>query len=68
MLDQMLEIGKFLQGKFNSWDELMESFCRRAEYDTPPYAYEGWLTLYQCIRDQTDVYQIDWDLKLEKKW
>lgn len=35
----MLEIGKFLQGKFNSWDELMESFCRGAEYDTPPHMH-----------------------------
>ncbi len=68
-LDQMLEIGKILQGAFDSWDELMESFCRGAEYDKKtPYAYEGWLTLYQCIRDQTEVYQIDWDLKLEKEW
>lgn len=25
-LDQMLEIGKILQGAFDSWDELMESF------------------------------------------
>lgn len=67
-LDKALEIAQELQGKFSSWDDLMESYMRGYEYWSDESA-DPRREVYQELKARSDgPYQVSWGLNLEKSW
>lgn len=67
-LDKALEIAQELQGKFSSWDELIESYMRGYEYWAEDSA-DPRREVYQQIKSRSgSPYQVAWDTPLEKSW
>ena len=67
-LDKALEIAKELQGKFSSWDELIESYMRGYEYWSEASA-DARRNAYEDIKGRTNSpYKADWNAALEKSW
>lgn len=67
-LDKSLEVAKIIQGRFFSWDELLESYF---------YGYEYWASessderrkIYEEMKTRADSpFNLDWNTPLENDW
>lgn len=74
-LDQSLEIAKAMQGKYESWDQMMESYLCGFQYwqeddstDLESATAER-EKIYQQLKSSPDnPYQLDWNTELVKTW
>lgn len=67
-LDKSLEIGKTVQEKFGSWDELVDSYLRGYEYWAEESS-DARREVYTGLLDASDnPYAVDFKLNLEKTW
>jgi hypothetical protein len=67
-LDGSLEIAKTLQGKFDSWDALVESYLRGYEYWAEESSDER-REIYEDLKKRDDnPYSVDYNTELVKSW
>ena len=67
-LDGSLEIAKTLQSKFNSWDELADSYLRGYEYWAEESSDER-REIYEDLKSRADdPYAVDYNTELTKTW
>ena len=67
-LDNSLEIAKTLQGKFDSWDALVDSYLRGYEYWAEESSDER-RKIYEDLKKRDDnPYSVDYNTVLEKTW
>lgn len=67
-LDNSLEIAKTLQGKFDSWDALVDSYLRGYEYWAEESS-DARRAVYEDLKSRDDnPYSVDYNTKLEKTW
>lgn len=74
-LDMALEIALVLQSKFDSWDQMFESYLDGYQYwsnelatDTSTDAYRR-VKIYERLKTIEDSpYSLDWNLELKKVW
>lgn len=67
-LDASLEIAKEFQAKYDSWDELVDSYLRGYEYWAEESSDER-RAIYEDLKTRKDnPYAVDYDTVLEKTW
>lgn len=67
-LDKSLEIAKQVQPKFNSWDELVDSYLRGYEYWAEESSDER-RAVYEDLKTREDnPFAVDYNTTLEKTW
>lgn len=67
-LDKSLKISQVLQGKFDSWDALVDSYLRGYEYWAEESS-DARRAVYEDLKSRDDnPYSVDYNTKLEKTW
>ncbi len=67
-LDKSLEIAQTVQQKFNSWDELVDSYLRGYEYWSEESSQERREVYDGLLEADDNPYEVDFKLTLEKTW